>query len=59
MFSTLPNTNFDFSVTFTFSSANAFSLDQSIILTFGKENAFSCYKKTLQSIEGFKKLPFP
>ena len=37
MFSTLPRTNFNFSVTFDLSSPNAFNLDQSIILLFDKE----------------------
>ena len=37
MFSTHPKTNFNFSVAFNLSSANAFNLDQSIILSFGKE----------------------
>ena len=36
MFSTLPKTNFYFSVTFILSSANAFNLEQSKILSFGK-----------------------
>ena len=36
MFSTLPKTNFNFSVTFILSSANALKLDQSKILLFGK-----------------------
>ena len=37
MFSTNPKTNFNFSVTFILSSADAFNLDQSKILLFGKE----------------------
>ena len=37
MLSTLPRTNFKFSVTIYLSSANAFSLDKSKILLFGKE----------------------
>ena len=37
MFSTLPKTNFNFSLPFILSSANAFNLDQSKILSFGKE----------------------
>ena len=37
MFSTLPKTNFNFSVTSILSSANAFNLDLSEILTCGKE----------------------
>ena len=37
IFSTLPQTNFNFSVTFILSSANAFNLDQSKILLFGTE----------------------
>ena len=37
MFSTLPNTNFIFSLTFILSSANAFNLDKSKNLRFGKE----------------------
>ena len=37
MFSTLPKTNFNFSVTFILSPAYAFKLDQSEILLFGKE----------------------
>ena len=37
MFSTLPKTNFNFSVAFNLSSANAFNLDQSKILLCGKE----------------------
>ena len=37
MFSTLPKTNFDFSVTFILSSANALNFDQSKVLLFGKE----------------------
>ena len=36
MFSTLPKTNFNFSVTFIVLSANTFNLDQSKILLFGK-----------------------
>ena len=36
MFSTLSKTNFQFSVTFSLSSANAFSLDQSKLLSRGK-----------------------
>ena len=36
MFSTLPNLNFNISLTFILSSANAFNLDQSKILSFGK-----------------------
>ena len=44
MFSTLPKTNFYFSVTFTLLSANAFSLDQSKIL-FSKELR---YRKSLR-----------
>ena len=43
MFSTLPKTNFNFSVTFILSSAIAFNLDQSKNLPFGKE-----LKKSLQ-----------
>ena len=37
MFSTIPKTNFNFSVTFVLSSANAFNLDKSKILSYGKE----------------------
>ena len=37
MFSTLPETNFNFWVTFILSSANAFNLDQYTNLLFGKE----------------------
>ena len=37
MFSTLPRTNFDFSVTFILSSVIGFNLDRSKILSFGKE----------------------
>ena len=37
MFSTLPKTNFNFSLTFILSSANALNLDQSQISSFGKE----------------------
>ena len=37
MFSTLPNQNFNFLVTFILSSANAFNLDGSKILSYGKE----------------------
>ena len=37
MFSTLPQTNFNFSVAFILSSASAFNVDQSISLSFGKE----------------------
>ena len=37
MFSTLTITNFNFSVSFILSTANAFNLDQSKILSFGKE----------------------
>ena len=37
MFSTLLKTNFNFSVTFILSSANAFNLNQSKNLSFGKE----------------------
>ena len=37
MFSTLPKTNFNFSVAFNLLSANAFNLDQSKILLCGKE----------------------
>ena len=37
VFSTLPRTNFHFSVTFILSSANAFNLDQSKNLLFGKK----------------------
>ena len=37
MFSTLPNTNFYFSVTMTLSSANALNLVKAKILSFGKE----------------------
>ena len=37
MFSTLPNTNFNFLVTFILSSAKALNLDQSKTLLFGKE----------------------
>ena len=36
MFSTFPNTNFDFSVTFILPSASCFNLDQSKNLLFGK-----------------------
>ena len=36
MFSTLPNTNFNFSVTFILSSANVFNLYKSIILSSSK-----------------------
>ena len=36
MFSTLPKTNFNFSVTFILSSASDFNLDRSKNLTFGK-----------------------
>ena len=36
MFSTLPKTNFKFSVKFILSAANAFNFDQSEILSFGK-----------------------
>ena len=42
MFSTLPETNFNFSVTFILLSANAFNLDQSKILLFGKELNNDC-----------------
>ena len=35
MFSTLPRTNFNFSITLILLSANAFDLDQSKILSFG------------------------
>ena len=60
MFSTLPDTNFDFSVTFTFSSANAFSLDQSIILTFGKELMhFLVTKKLCKALRDSKNCLFP
>ena len=43
MFSTCPNTNFNFSVTFILLSANAFNLKQSKNLSFGKglKNLFS------------------
>ena len=37
MLSTLPETNLNFYVTFTMSSANAFNLDQSTISSFGIE----------------------
>ena len=37
MFSTLPNPNFNFSVSFILSPANAFNLDQSTILLIDKE----------------------
>ena len=37
MFSTCPNTNFNFSVTCILSSANAFNLNQSKKLSFDKE----------------------
>ena len=37
MFSTLPETNFNFWATFIFLSASAFNMDQSKILVFGKE----------------------
>ena len=37
MFSSLPKTNFNFSVTFILLSANAFNLDHFEILLFGKE----------------------
>ena len=37
MFSTLPKTNFGFSITFIISSASAFNLDQSKNLSFGRE----------------------
>ena len=37
MFSILPKTDFNFSVTFILLSANAFNLNQSEILSFGKE----------------------
>ena len=37
MFSTLPNTNFKFLVTFIFSSANASNWDRSELMSFGKE----------------------
>ena len=37
MFSALPKRNFNVSVTFILSSANALKLDQSKILSFGKE----------------------
>ena len=38
MFSTHPKTNFNFSVAFNLSSANAFSLEQSKIFSFGRVN---------------------
>ena len=38
MFSNLPKTNLNFSVTFILSSANSLNLDQSKILSFGKKN---------------------
>ena len=37
MFSTLPNTNFNFSIAFIVSSANAFNLDHFEIFMFGNE----------------------
>ena len=37
MFSILPMTNFNFSVTFIFSSVNTFNSDQSKILSVGKD----------------------
>ena len=45
MFSTLPRSNLNFSVTFILSSANAFSLDQSKNLLFGKE--LNCHLQIL------------
>ena len=41
MFSTLPETNFNYAVTLDLSSANAFNLDQSKNLLFGKELTLS------------------
>ena len=42
MFSTLPMTNFNFSVTFILSSANAFNLDHSKFFLYGKEGMHLC-----------------
>ena len=45
MFSTVPKTNFNFSVTFILLSANAFNLEESKILTFGKRVKHKQLKK--------------
>ena len=42
MFSTVPKTNFNFSVRIILSSAYAFNLDQSKILSFGKKLGSQC-----------------
>ena len=51
MFSTLPKTNFNFSVAFNLSSANAFNLDQSKILLCGKELRLEKHSIILNKIE--------
>ena len=50
MFSTLPETNFNYSVTLNLSSANAFNLNQSKNLTLGKElnKIIKSFLKTLE-----------
>ena len=45
--STLPKTNFNFSVTFILSSVNPFNLDQSKHLSFGEEFRFLTVKHTI------------
>ena len=55
-FSTLPKTNFSFSVTFSWSSASAFALDQSKILSFDKEVIYNArrnkYRLRVTKING-------
>ena len=65
MFSTLPKTNFNFSVTLILSSAYAFNLDKSKILSFGKEltkaahflNSYHTVVTLNQSFTDFNPLP--
>ena len=61
MFSTLPKTNFNFSVAFNLSSANAFNLDQSKILLCGKELRENRSREgvTERSDCNMQSLPFP
>ena len=49
MFSTLPETNFNFSAKFNLSSANAFNMIKSKILSFGKELKLSYFATTMFS----------
>ena len=65
MFSTHPQKNFNFSVTFILSSANALNLDQSKILSSGNElidckirlNRKHCGKGELADLEPFHLFP--